>query len=195
MCAMYHNHVATTDYNLSIDGFDIVAETISPNESFNRRETARKGIIGGTQTVIRTNYIVRDFTVNCHFMIDPLYPDVYDNIFREWQSKPVEVICKEMGGKFNAECTIKKSVDKSPQFLKVDIQLVEIPSDSLIPNDTFKLPSDKDNGITFTKSSKKASKNNNSKTSNKKDNKKKKSSKNSKKKSKGSNITKTKKNK
>lgn len=194
MCAMYHNHVATTDYNLSIDGLDIVAETITPSESFNRRETSRKSIIGGTQTVIRTNYIVRDFNVTCHFMIDPLYPDIYDNIFREWQSKPVEVICKEMGGKFNAECIIKKSVDKSPNFLKVEIHLVEIPSDSLIPNDTFKLPSN-DSGVTFIKSSKKQSKKS-SKTTNKKSKKSKKSnSKNSKKKQKGSKITKTKKNK
>ena len=174
MCAMYHDHIKSSDYNLSIDGLDIIVEEITPNESFNRRETSRKSIIGGTQTVIRTNYLPRDYNVVCHFLIDPLYPDVYDNIFREWQSKPVEVISKDMGGKFNAECMLKKSPSDSPNYLRVEIQLVEIPSDkSLIPNDAVKIPTGSKIKVTSTrktnkKSNKKSNKNSNKKNKNNK---------------------------
>lgn len=146
--ARYSKNVKETDYNLSIDGIDIIVEEYTPNESFNRRETSRKAIIGGTQQVIRTNYLPRDYSVTTHFIIDPSYPDVYNKMFREWQSKPVEVISRLMGGKFNAECIVKTTQD-SPNYLKVEIQLVEIPEKSLIPNDELQIPTDKINDVTI----------------------------------------------
>ena len=189
---MYSDKVNTDYFNVSIDGYDLIAEEVTPNEAYNRRETSRKNIIGGTQTVIRTNYIPRDYTFVTHFIIDPLYPDVYDNIFREWQSKNVEVISKHMGGKFQAECIVKPTPNDSPNYLRVEIQLVEVPdTNSLIPGDEFTVPVNKDeNAVKITSKSKKNKSKKKTKTSNKKNSKKNSSKKNS---SKGSNITKTKK--
>ena len=187
MSPAYPTNVNNTYYNLSIDGFDIIAEEITPNESYNRRETSRKSVIGGTQAIVRTNYLPRDYNVVCHFMIDPLFPDVYDDTFREWQSKSVEVISKDMGGKFNAECIVKTSTTDSPNYLRIELQLVEIPdTKSLIPNDTVEVPSDVKSNVKITsttnRSKKKKKKNNKTKKDKKKD------------KKKGNKITKTKKN-
>lgn len=188
---MYPEKVNKDYYNVSIDGYDLIAEEITPNEAYNRRETGRKNIIGGTQCVIRTNYIPRDYTITTHFLIDPLYPDVYDNIFMEWQSKDVEVVSKYLGGKFQAECQIKPTYDESPNYMKVEIQLIEIPdTKSLIPNDVFQAPENSTEEQTKLKikatQKKNKQKNKKQKTDkNKKDNKKK---------NKGNNITKTKKN-
>ena len=141
MVSMYSDKVNKDYYNVSIDGYDLIAEEITPNEAYNRRETGRKNIIGGTQCVIRTNYIPRDYTFITHFIIDPMYPDVYDNILKEWQSKDVEVVSKYMGGKFQAECIIKPTYEESPNYMKLEIQVIEIPdTQSLIPNDAFKAP-------------------------------------------------------
>lgn len=140
---MYNEKVDSNHFNVSIDGLQLVGEEITPNESFNRRETSRKNIIGGTQSVIRTGYIQRDFTFKSHLRVDPDYPDVYDSTFKLWQSKPVEVISKEMGGKFNAECIVKK-LHETPAYLTIEVQLIEIPDEtSLIPNDVVKTPTDK----------------------------------------------------
>lgn len=182
----YNKKLKSKLFNITIDGFDVIGEDISPNESFNRRETSRKAIIGGTESVIRTSYIRRDWSFKLHFQIDPEYPDVYDDMLRLWQSKPVEVISKELGGKFNAEVIVKRT-HSTPRYLDVDVQVIEIPSStSLIPNDTVKVPTTK---VTTTSSKNKNSKKNtkkNTKTSKKTT--KKTSNKNTKKK--GSNITK-----
>ena len=206
---MYDSKVNKDYYNVSIEGYDMIAETITANESYNRRETGRKNIIGGTQAVIRTNYIHRDYSFTTHLLIDPLYPDVYDDIFKEWMSKPVEVISKHMGGKFNAEVIVKKLNDKvSPNYLSIEIQVLEIPDvESLIPNDKFKSPANKKSKVTV-KSTKGKNKNKNKnskgkgktskgkgKTGKKKTTKNKNSKgkgKTSKGKTKGNNITKTK---
>ena len=150
---MYSDKVDTDYFNLSVDGYDIIAEDINPNESYNRRETVRKNIIGGTQQVVRGGYIPRDATIVTHFMIDPEFPDVYDEIIMEWQSKPVEIISRELGGKFDAEVIVKKTHNDSPNFLKMEMQIIEIPSStSNIPNDTMKIPSDELEATTDTTS-------------------------------------------
>lgn len=161
MTLFYDKKYDTDFYNVTIDGYDIIAEEITPTEAYNRRETVRHNIIGGTQTVIRTNYIPRDYTITTHLLIDPLYPDVYNNILNEWQSKPVEVVSKYFGGKFNAECIIKPDFNESPNYIKLEIQLIEIPdTESLIPDDVFKAPSnDKKVTVKSTKKNTKKSKN------------------------------------
>lgn len=195
---MYSDKIDSKFFNVSIDGLSLIAEDLTPNSSFNRRETARHNIIGGTQRIVRTTYVHRDFSFTSHVRVDPLYPDVYDETFKLWHSKPVEVISKEMGGKFNAECIVKKT-HETPSYLRLEIQLIEIPDEtSLIPNDTISVPTDK---VTQTnkKDNKKNTKKDTKKTT-KKDSKKdkkntkkttKKSNKKTKKK-KGSNITKVK---
>ncbi len=139
---MYREKIDNDFFNISIDGLDLIAEDIIVNESFNRRETIRKNIIGGTQHVIRGGYLPRDFTIHTHVLVDPLFPDVYDSTFQEWHSKPVEVISRELGGKFDAEVIVKRTHD-APNYLKLDIHIVEIPSStSNIPNDSMKVKSD-----------------------------------------------------
>lgn len=193
---MYDSDVDADNYNISLDGHQMIMEDLTPNESFNRRETIRHNIIGGTQTVMRGNYLPRDFTFTTHLLIDPDFPDVYDSIIKEWQSKPVEVISKYMGGKFNAEVIIKKSPSPSSNYLAIEVQVIEIPGDtSLIPNDEFIIPADKVSQVSKTskKGNNKNKNNKNSKTTtknkNNKNNKKNKNNKN--KKNKGNNITKT----
>ena len=141
--SMYSSKVDANFFNISIDGLDMIAEEVTSSEAYNRRETVRKNIIGGTQYVIRAGYIPRHSTIVTHFLIDPDYPDVYDDIFREWQSKPVEVISRYLGGKYNAEITVKRDFRDSPNYLRVELDIIEIPtSESNIPNDVLKIPAD-----------------------------------------------------
>ena len=140
---MYDKNVDSDNYNVFLDGYQMIMETVTANETFNRRETVRHNILGGTQSVMRGGYLVRDYNFTTHLLIDPDHPDVYDDIFRTWQSKPVEVVSKYMGGKFNAEVIIKRSTEGSPNYLGLDIQVIEIPdSASLIPNEEFLVPED-----------------------------------------------------
>lgn len=188
---MYNNSVDSKDYNISIDGYSMIMEECTPNEAFNRRETIRHNIIGGTQAVVRGNYLVRDYTFTTHLLIDPEYPDVYNDVFKSWESKPVEVISKYMGGKFDAECIIKINPNDSPNYLTVEIQVIEIPApNSLIPGEGINVPVDKVTPVKVTskKKKKKKDKDKDKDKKNKKQNGKKKNNK----KKKGNNITKTK---
>ena len=190
---MYDSNVDANDFNISVDGYQMIMETVTSNETFNRRETVRHNILGGTQSVMRGNYLVRDYNFTTHLLIDPNHPDVYDKILQEWQSKPVEIISKYMGGKFNAEVIIKRNVDNSPQYLALDVQVIEIPSGkSLIPKDEFSTPKDKVMPVTTT-SSKEKPKSKQDKTTTKNKNKKNKNKKGKNNKKKGSNITKVRK--
>ncbi len=151
---MYTSKADSFFFNVSLDGYDMIMEDCTANSPYNRRETVRHTIIGGTQKVMRGGYVVRDYTFTTHILIDPDFPNVYDDIFREWQSKPVEVISKYMGGKFNAEVIIKKHPNDSPNYLTLEIQVIEIPDKSLIPNDEVELPVDKISPVTIKSESK-----------------------------------------
>lgn len=181
---MYSSNIDSNLFDLTIDGFPLIIEEPSPDESFNRRETARHNIIGGTQWVAKTTYVPVDVSFTTHVRIDPLYPDIYDSTFRLWMSKPVEVISKEFGGKFKAECIVKKT-HESPSFLTLEIHLIEIPDKTRIPNDEFVVPTD-----VITTEVKSTGKND--KKNNKKDSKKNKKNNKKKGKGKGGKITKTK---
>ena len=138
----YNANVHSDNYNISLNGMDFIMEDPQVNEAFNRRETSRHDIIGGTQQVIRTTYKVRDYGFKLHLRIDPLHPDIYNDMFSEWENKGVEVICAYMGGKFNAECIVKP-VPKG-NYLEVDVQVIEIPSiTSTISTEKLDAPSDK----------------------------------------------------
>ena len=179
---MYGSKVEAKNYNVTIDGYQMIMEDLSTNESFNRRETIRHNILGGTQSVMRGNYVVRDYTFTTHLLVAPSHPDVYDDVIREWQSKPVEVISNLMGGKFKAELIIKKTPSDSPNYLNLEVQVKEIPeSKSLIPNDEFVIPSEKK------EDKKDSSKKGKTKTTNKNSDKNKNKNKNKK----GKNITRT----
>lgn len=139
---MYDSRIDTINYNITIGGVDLIMEEPTVNEAYNRRDTSRHSIIGGTQHVTRTEYKVRDYSFKTHLRIDPLYPDIYNAMFMEWMSKSTEVICAYMGGKFDAEIIVKP-VPKG-NYLEVDIQVIEIPSSvSTISHEQIDAPSDK----------------------------------------------------
>ncbi len=186
--AAYDNKINSKFFNVTIDGFPLIGYDHSPSESYNRRETSRKNIIGGTQDVMRTSYVPVDITFKAKFRIDPLYPDVYDSTFRLWMSKSVEVESREFGGKFKAECIVKRT-HETPSYLTLEIQLIEIPDTSRIPGDDYIVATDQITKTVITskgKTSRKNSRKNSKKTSKKSKNKKNKKNK------KGGKITKTK---
>lgn len=184
---MYKANIPKENYNVSIDGYSMIMEEVTPNEAFNRRETIRHDIIAGTQDVMRGKYIVRNYTFITHLLINPEYPDIYDDIFRLWESKPCEVISKKFGGKFNAEVIIKRHNNDSPNYLTVEIQVIEIPENSLIPGEGFVTPQDKITPIKIT--SKKNKKDNKKDSKTKKNQQKKNTKKGKDNKKKGNNIT------
>ena len=131
------------NFNMQIEGYDIFAEEVTSDESFNRRETNRQYIMGGTQYVMRTNYIPRSYSFKTHLFIEPHRPDAYDSLFRDWCSRPVEIISPELGGKFKAELTIKRE-HRTPRMIEVTFQAVEVPErQSNIEDDFFLVPEDK----------------------------------------------------
>lgn len=178
------NDIAPEHFNVTIDGYSMIMEELTPNEAFNRRETIRHNILGGTQSVMRGNYLPRDYTFTTHLIVSPNNPDIYDSVFREWQSKPVTVNSKYMGGSFSAEVIIKKSPSGMPNYLNLEVQVIEIPTqDSLIPNEKIIIPTKPKSSVVVV-SSNSSKKSTSKKTTNKK--------KNTKSKKKGKNITKTK---
>ena len=144
MVGMYDDINEDISENIEIDGYPFYAENISANEPYNRRETNRQPIIGGTEHVSRGKYVVRDYSFSTTIFVPDDRPDVHDNIFREMVSKQCEVISPSMGGKFMAEIKIEKDFEEaSPNHIKYDFQVIEVPgTESLIPGDTFIIPED-----------------------------------------------------
>ena len=142
---MYDDIVASVDETVEIDGYPFYAMEITANESYNRRETNRQSILGGTEYVTRGKYIPRDFSFTTYIHVPEGHPEKYDHVFEEMSSKPCEVISRYMGGKFMAEVIIQKSFEEAtPEDIKRDIQVVEIPDEaSRIPNDVFRVPENK----------------------------------------------------
>lgn len=141
---MYRDINETVNENVEIDGYPFYAENITATEAYNRRETNRTSILNGTEHVSRGKYVVRDYSFTTTVFVPDNRPDVHDDIFREMMSKPCEVISPYMGGKFMAEVIIQKDIEEaSPNHIKLDIQVIEIPdTESLIPGDAFFVPED-----------------------------------------------------
>ena len=136
-------NVPTDGCNMEIMGYPFFAESVSPNESFRRREFNFNNIVGGTQKVTPGAYIGLDFSVTTHVRVDPDRPDEHNDIFQEMMSKPVEVISPEFGGRFDAIVVIKPE-HETPDSLKLTINIKEIPTnDSLIPGEEFIVPATK----------------------------------------------------
>lgn len=141
---MYEDLRPGAEENVEINGIPFYAEEITPNESYNRREFNRKSILGGTEHITRGKYIPRDYSFETTIYFPTDHPESYDTIFQEIVSKPVEVISKYMGGKFMAEVIIQKTAETaSPNHLRLEIQIKEIPEKSLIPGDIVNIPEDK----------------------------------------------------
>ena len=122
--------------NIEIMGYPFYVESVTANEFFNRREEIRNKILGGTEDVLRGQYISRDFSITTHVPIDPTRPDANNSVFREMMSKPVEVISPELGGKFNANVVIKPGHTKL-SHLELSIDIKEVPDkDSNIPGES-----------------------------------------------------------
>ncbi|MDO5849315.1 MAG: hypothetical protein Q4P18_07255 [Methanobrevibacter sp.] len=145
MVGMYDDIRSGVNETVEIDGYPFYAQSITGEESYNRRETVRKNILGGTQHVSRGKYIPRKFSFSTYVHIEKDYPEVYDEIFKKMVSKPCTVISQYMGGMFEAEVIIQKDAEESsPEDLKLDIDIIEIPNqESTIPNDVFTIPEDK----------------------------------------------------
>lgn len=142
---MYEDLRPGVEETVEINGYPFYAQEITANESYNRRETVRQSILGGTEHVSRGKYIPRDYSFTTYIHIPEGHPEQYDSIFQEMVSKPAEVISPYMGGKFMAEVIIQKTAEEySPEDLLLEIQVIEIPeTDSLIMEDVFNVPEDK----------------------------------------------------
>ena len=140
---MYSDASLTVSENISIMNIPFYAEEIRGEETFNRRELNRQKILGGTEHVTRGEYIPRKYSFTT-LIYHPLNrPDVYDKIFKEMMSKPVEVISPYMGGKFKAEVIIQKNTEEaSPNHFSIDVSVEEIPdTNSNIPGESkFVIP-------------------------------------------------------
>lgn len=143
---MYADAVITVSENISIMGIPFYAEEIRGEETFNRRETNRNKILGGTQHVSRGEYVPRRYSFTSMIYHPTDRPDVYDNLFMEMMSKPVEVISPYMGGKFNAEVIIQRDTEEaSPNHFTINVDVEEIPEvNSNIPGESkFVVPTTK----------------------------------------------------
>lgn len=136
---MYHVH--TNEHNVEIDGIPFFAKEIKGKESFNRRELKRTKIKGGTEHVVRGEYVPREYTFTTTIDVPQDSPDAFDDLFIDLMNKPCEVICPDMGGMFNAQITINRTHEEaSPDTIKLDVTVKEIPTSSLIPDDDITKP-------------------------------------------------------
>ena len=138
---MYDDVKEGVSENIEIMGMPFYAENITSDEPYNRRERVFNSISGGTEWVSQGKYIHRKFNFSTSIYFPTGQPEVYDNIFKEMLSKPVEVVSKYMGN-FNALVTIHKNIpESSPNHMDLDVDLVEIPDvKSNIPGESFIVP-------------------------------------------------------
>lgn len=125
-------------------GFPFFAENIESDEPYNRREHNFNPILGGTEFVTPGKYVHREYSFSTTVYVPEDRPDSYDAIFEEMMSKPVEIISKYMGGKFNALVKIRKNNQEStPARMKLNIIITEVPElNSNIPGESkFVVPS------------------------------------------------------
>ena len=140
---MYKDIVEGINETVEIDGFPFYAEDIRGENSFNRRELVRQKLLGGTESVTRGKYLVREYSFTTDVYTEG-NPTVFDEIFREMSNKPCEVISEYMGGKFMAEVTIERTAEEaSPEHWRLDIEIKEIPeAQPNIPGESFTVPED-----------------------------------------------------
>lgn len=142
---MYDDMVEGVSESITIMGVPFYAENIRAREAYNRREREFIPILGGTERVIQGKYVHREWTFNTTIYFPTGEPNAYDNQFKEMLSKPVEVISKYMGGKFNA------LIELSPEFpeysvnhMELEVTVIEVPTEkSRIPGESFTVPTTK----------------------------------------------------
>lgn len=142
---MYDDMVKGVSESITIMGIPFYAENIRPKEPYNRREREFTPILGGTEIVTQGKYIHREWTFNTTIFFPTDKPDAYDNQFREMLSKPVEVISRYMGGKFNALISLSPEFPEySINHMELEITVIEIPDKkSRIPGESFIIPKTK----------------------------------------------------
>lgn len=130
--------------NLEIMGYPFFAESVSPTEAFRRRDYNFNGLVGGTQKVTKGAYVGLEFSITTHVYIDPERPDVYNTIFQQMMSEPVEVMSPEIGGSFKAIVVIVPEHEKL-DYLKLTINIKEVPEkDSKLVGEEFTVPAPRD---------------------------------------------------
>lgn len=139
---MYDDMIEGVSESITIMGLPFHAENIRPKEPYNRREREFKPILGGTEIVTQGKYVHREWTFNTTIFFPTGKPDVYDNQFKEMLSKPVEVISRYMGGKFNALIQLSPEFQEySPNHIELEVTVIEVPDKkSLIPGESFTVP-------------------------------------------------------
>ena len=142
---MYDDLVEGVSESVMIMGMPFYAENIRPNEPYNRREREFTPILGGTERVTQGKYIHREWTFNTTIFFPTGRPDAYDKQFKEMLSKPVEVISRYMGGKFNALIQVSPEFPEySPNHMELEVTVTEVPGKkSLIPGESFTVPKTK----------------------------------------------------
>lgn len=170
---MYDDLREGVSESIEIMGYPFYAEQINPTEAYNRREREFTPILGGTERVTKGKYIHKEFSFTTTIFFPTGNPNAYDDIFQEMMSKPVEVISKYMGGKFNAIVQITPTFpENSPNHMDLDVTVTEIPNTkSAIPGESFTVPKPKKistkTKVSTTKKSSSSKKNSSSKSKNK----------------------------
>lgn len=154
--------------NITIMGYPFYANDIESDEPFNRREMKFTSIIGGTERTTSGEYIHREFSFTSIISHPTGEPNAYDKIFEKMQSKPVQVVSKNMGKSFNAMIKIRKSYP-APNRIKLDVTVTEVPDvKSNIPGETtLTVPKVKKIKVTTKKKQSSKSKNNSKNKKNK----------------------------
>ena len=133
---MYTHIIKGTAENIKIMGYPFYAENIESDEPYNRREREYTPILNGTEEVTKGKYVHRSFSFSSLISFPPGKPEIYDPIFQKMESDSVEVISRNMGGKFKANITIRKSFPY-PNRMKVNVKVTEVPGKkSLIPGES-----------------------------------------------------------
>lgn len=124
---MYDHIVNGTSENIKIMGYPFYAENIEAHEPDNRRERKWTPIMNGTEEVTKGEYVHREYSFSSLASYPPGKPEAHDKIFKKMVSKPVEVISRSMGGKFNAIIKMRRSYPY-PNRMKLDVTVTEVPS-------------------------------------------------------------------
>ena len=128
---MYDDILTGVSENIEIMGYPFYAENIQGEEPFNRREIIQKPLLNGTMITKRGRYVQRKFSFKTTLFHGDGRADAHDDILREINSKPVEVISQSMGGKFKAVVTFTKDIfEGSPFHTDYDVDVIEVPESS-----------------------------------------------------------------
>lgn len=126
--------------NIKIMGYYLRTENVQVDTAIPYRSLNTTKIFNGKEINTRGEWNGISFSFDSFLHVPAKKRNMYDKIFKEMMSKPVEVVSQDFGGLFYAQVIVKKNISNgNPHGLVVNFSVKQLPITSdYYPNTTMK---------------------------------------------------------